>query len=469
MLNVVFINPPIRMEERYGTLALAGSTMPSLGLCYLAGVARANGFKTAIIEASALNLSYQDVIKQISTLSSKYIALTATTLSICHAAELAREIKDKDRNIVTIIGGPHITAVPEETMNKFPQFDIGVIGEGEETLVELLNALENNGNLKQVSGLVINGENSPKITASRCRIKNLDTLPIPAWDLLTDFPQRYKPPLHRFEHLPAANIVTARGCPHKCIFCDRSVFGNFCRPHSAEYVMKMIKHLYYEFGVREILIEDDTFLIFQKRLKKICQMLIEERLDLSWSCLGRVDAVNPQILKLMRKAGCWQIGYGIESGSQRILDFIKKGINLEQIQNALLWTRKAGIKTKGFFMIGHPLETKETIEETIRFAKRIDLDDFDINKFTPFPGSEINKIANKYGKFDNDWEKMNLLQTVFVPFSLTKRDIEYYSRKALREFYLRPNIIFSHLRLLTKDPVRMFYNILTILKMLFKK
>jgi len=233
--------------------------------------------------------------------------------------------------------------------------------------------------------------------------------------------------------------------------------------------MKMIKHLYYEFGVREILIEDDTFLIFQKRLKKICEMLSEERLDLSWSCLGRVDTVNPQILKLMRKAGCWQIGYGIESGSQRILDFIKKGINLEQIQSALLWTRKAGIKTKGFFMIGHPLETRETIEETIRFAKRIDLDDFDINKFTPFPGSEINKIANKYGKFDNDWEKMNLLQTVFVPFSLTKRDIEYYSRKALREFYLRPNIIFSHLRLLTKDPVRMFYNILTILKMLFKK
>jgi len=164
--------------------------MPSLGLCYLAAVARANGFKTAIIEASALNLGYQDVIKQILTLSPKYIALTATTLSIYHAAELAGEIKDKDKNIVTIIGGPHITAVPEETMIKFPQLDIAVIGEGEETLAELLNALENNENLEEISGLVINKENSPKITASRSRIKDLDSLPIPAWDLLTDFPHR---------------------------------------------------------------------------------------------------------------------------------------------------------------------------------------------------------------------------------------------------------------------------------------
>ena len=472
MANIVFVDPPISLAKRYGKLAGAANTMPSLGLLSLAAMARLNGFNSYIVEASSLGLDYQTTIDEIFKHSPDYAGITATTLSIHNAAILARMIKERDDTVRTIIGGAHLTAIPEETMNLFPQFDIGVIGEGEETIVELLQANENDGDLMEIKGLIIKNGNNLHITERRPFIKDLNKLPFPAWDLLPDFPKVYQPPAFRFKRLPAASIVVSRGCPMKCIFCDRSVFGDKCRWFSAKYVVDMMKILHQKYGVREILIEDDTFVMFKTRLIAICQELMKEDLGLSWSCLARVDMVDPDILDLMKRAGCWQIGYGIESGVQRILDFIKKKIKLEQIETVLKWTKEAGIKTKGFFMIGHPTETTQTIEVTINFAKRVALDDFSIFKFTPFPGSEIYKVANQYGKFDDDWGKMNLLETVFIPNGLTREELENYSKLAWQRFYLRPIIILSYMKRILQNPVnlgRIFRGFLAFLKEIFKK
>jgi radical SAM superfamily enzyme YgiQ (UPF0313 family) len=452
MSTIVFAAPPLTLQERYGTLAGAGNTLPSMGLLSLASVVRKNGYKTSVVEASSLNLSYDETVRQILSFSPDYVGITATTVSIFHAAKLAGKIKERNKNIKVIIGGSHITAVTNETLEMFPVFDAAVIGEGEETILKLLNALDSKGNIGDVGGIAYRQNGSIRINNRQDLIKDLDSIPFPAWDILPDFPKAYHPVAIRCRRYPAAHLLTSRGCPHRCIFCDTSVFSRKYRAFSSGYILEMIKILYNKYGIREILFEDDVFVIFKKRLVEICEGLLKENLKISWSCLGRVHAVKPDILKLMKRAGCWQIGYGIESGDQKILDFAKKAIMLEQAEEAVKWTKEAGIHTKGFFILGFPLETEESILNTINFSKRIMLDDISANLMTPFPGSEIYSIADKYGKFDRDWSKMNMLQSVFIPNGLSEDKLNYYNKKMLKEFYLRPRIIGNYLLRMLENP-----------------
>ena len=426
--------------------------MPSYGLLLLAAVVRQSRHQTGIIEAASLGLTFRQALRAILKHSPDFVGFTATTASIFHAAKLATMVKQKNKGIGTIVGGPHITAAPEETMRRFPSFDIAVLGEGEEVIVELLDGLEKEKDLSNIAGLLIRRGKKLIDTGLREPIRELDRLPIPAWDLLPGFPRRYRPAPFRFKQLPAAMLLSSRGCPNQCIFCDRSVFGSFCRSHSPEYVFNLIKNLHDRYGIKEILFEDDTFFIFKERVKKLCQLLIKENLGITWSCAGRVNMVDWQLLKLMKKAGCWHISYGIESGDEEILKSTKKGITLNQVKKAVDLTEKARVSSKGFFILGHPNETKATMEKSIEFAKSLSLSDASFFKMTPFPGSELYQIAKKYGKFNDDWRKMNLLTTVFVPKGLTKKKLDDYQKKAFREFYLRPRIIFSYLRRIIANP-----------------
>ena len=379
MSSIVFMTPPLSLEARYGSWAKAGNAMPSLGILSLAAVTRQEGFDCWVIDAAARDLDQEQVLQKVKEIRPRYIGLSTTTFSIGNAAQLAKRIKLINKDITVIVGGPHITSTPQETMERFSEFDLGVIGEGEVTVVELLNVLEKGGELEEVKGVIYReekgeygGEDTPlHRTSPRELIEDLDQLPFPAHDLLEGFPKSFHPPPFKMSRFPAAAIVTSRGCPNRCIFCDRSVFGNRCRAFSSEYIIDWIKELVRRYGVKELLIEDDTFVLFRSRLIEICEGILKEGLDLSWSCLGRVDMVTPELLKLMRKAGCWEIGYGIESGVQHILNLEEKNINLAQVEQAVAWSKEAGILTKGFFMIGHPTENEETMSKSIDFAKKI--------------------------------------------------------------------------------------------------
>ena len=450
--RILFVSPPLSLEERYGDLAGAGSSMPSLGLLMLGAVARRAGYKPFIIEAAAENMSLPQVMDRVAEIQPEMVGITATTLSIFNAHTLAEEVKQLDPGIVTVVGGPHVSAVPVETLTRFPNFDIAVIGEGEDTLNELLSALNEDRQLSAVAGLALRDSESIKLTAKRPRIKDLDTLPFPAWDLLPGFPGNYKPTPFRHLQLPAAPLVTSRGCPNNCIFCDRSIFGRACRLFSADYVIAMIRELVEEYGVRELVFEDDTFVMNKPRVTKICQAIKESGWNLTWTGLGRVDMVDQELLSIMREAGCWQIAYGIESANQDILDLVEKKIKLERVSQALTWTKQAGMLTKGFFILGFPTETQASIQRTIDFAKRESLDDISVFKLTPLPGSRIYEIADEYGTFDNDWRKMNLLDTVFVPKDLTQRELEDSAKRMLKEFYLRPKTVLSYIGRVMKKP-----------------
>ncbi|MBI5971009.1 MAG: radical SAM protein [Deltaproteobacteria bacterium] len=443
MNRIIFVNPPFTVWGSGAPLPKTlENTTPSFGLCCLAAVVRQKGYTPFIVEAGALQLTLDEAFERIIALRPDVVGFRASTISFNNAAQLAGRIKEFDKKIITLIGGPHVTAIPTETFEKFPQFDVGVIGEGEETIVELLGVLDGFGmdepRLESIAGIVFRRAAGVHITAKRPYIKDLDDLPMPAWDLLEGFPGRYQPPLMSYKSLPVASMVTSRGCPFQCAFCDRSVFGNRYRGYSAEYVSAMIERLVERYGVKHLLFYDDLFAASEKRLTSICERMMERKLNVSWSCDARVNTVTPQTLSLMKKAGCWEIAYGIESGSQEILDLIGKDIKIHEIEAGVRRTHEAGIKVKGLFMMGHPGETRETIKETVELAVRLPFDHINISKVTPFPGTELFKTAHKYGKFNADWALMNALQFVFVPHGFTEKELEREYKNALKRFYWRP-------------------------------
>lgn len=447
MNKILFLNPPLSALERYGGLAAAGAMEPPHGLTYLASVMREAGWNTCILDAEALHLDKQATVAKIISFSPTVLACTAVTLSIHRASEVAAAVKAIRPDVVTLLGGVHLTSQPHETMRHFPCFDYGIIGEGEHTLTDLSGALAGGGDISRVKGIIFHTGGALTRTPPRPYIEDLDTLPLPSWDLL--------PPLARYYHLPPQSILktpslslmTSRGCTGRCIFCDTSVFKNACRAHSAEYVMEMMRALYHRFHIREILFEDDNFMLFRKRLEALVDMLLKESLSLSWSCLARADMVtDPMILRAMRAAGCWQILIGIESGSQKILDFEKKGITLAQIERAVRLSHECGMMTKGFLMIGHPMESEETIRQTIQFVKRIPLDDISVTFFTVFPGSPFWNDAPRHGALTKDFDKMSVFHPTFVPTGFTAGTLDLYARRTLRAFYLRPRIMFSYVK-----------------------
>ncbi|HUU28550.1 MAG TPA: radical SAM protein [archaeon] len=443
--KILLLTPPYDLKERGGILASVAADLPSLGLLYLAGFLRDKGYETAICDASAEKLSFAQLLGIIKKSDASLIGISSTTPSIMRTGRLAEEIKKLKPDVGILLGGPHSTSVPEETLEKFSSFTAMVVGEGEQTLLEVVERWPDKS-WQEVPGLVIRDENGRPVR-NQCRrlLPDINLLPVPAWDLLNGFPRAFNPASFKSRSFPAAHFVTSRGCPYECIFCDTSVFSRSVRYHSAEYVLDALSLLYHRYGVREISFEDDMFMMNKKRMWAICEGMMQKGLRFTWSCNARVNAVTPEILRLFKKSGCWQIAYGIESGSQEILDFARKGIKLEQICQALKLTKSTGIRTRGFFIYGFPKETEITMRRTLDFAKSLPLDDVSVTLMTPFPGSEIYRIAPQYGELEDDWAKMTMLQTVFVPHGLTKTKLEEWHFRFIREFYFRPRTFFDYL------------------------
>lgn len=446
--KIIFINPPLEQETVYSEFTPAGSLLPPIGLCTLASVIRNKGYNVKIIDLPALKLGYEEAVKIVRKEKPDYVGITAVTLSINNGAKLARLIKRNVKNTKIILGGPHITSLPIKTMQNFKEFDIGVIGEAEETLPEILIAIDKGIKLNKIRGIVIRKNGKIILTRKRPFIKDLDKLPIPAWDLLPPLSKTYKPAAVSFKRLPSSILITSRGCSGKCTFCDTSVFGSEFRAFSAKYIFNMIQELNKRYGIKDIFFNDDTFTVSRKRIIELCNLIIKNKLDITWSCNTRINYVDKELLRLMKKAGCWQIAYGIESGSQQILNKIKKGITINQINESIKLAKKAGLKVKGYFIIGFPDDTKQSIEETIRFILSSNLDFLKINFFTPYPGCQDYITAKKSGLFKEEWSKMNQFNCVYTPPNLTKNQIQQYMKNTLIKFYLTPKRLLSNLGLI---------------------
>lgn len=446
-MDIVFIELPRYEKEIEKNPAKLNGHLPNLGLCSLAAVAEREGYGAAILDAAALQYSPKQIVEQIKDLMPKYVGITAMTHTISSVAFIAGLLKKNMPDLTVILGGVHITAAPDETLRKFPGcFDVCVLGEGEVTLPELLRTLDEGGDLNTVAGLAFTRDGETVRTEPREFLRDMDSLPLPAWHLLPEMKSHYGTTLISAGNSVSNHLLTSRGCPGRCIFCDTSVNGHKLRSFSPDYVMEMIDILHNKYGTEDIQFNDDTFVTFRKNLSVICERLIARNYRLSWSCDARASDVTEEGLQLMKEAGCWQVAYGVETGSSRVLEFIRKKVTLDEIRRAFKWTKKAGISTKGFFIMGHPTETGESIQETVDLMLSMDIDVVGLTFFTVFPGSPIYPNIREYGQFNPDWDRTETYEVGnFIPCGFTAEQLLNWRRTALRRFYFRPRYMVKQL------------------------
>ena len=466
MFKILFIVPPLYTEETYGKFGRVGSTLPFLGLYYLASVLRKNNFEVKILDSIVLRLSIKDILKEVDNYSPNMVGISSSTASYHKARVLAETSKEAFPNMNIVLGGPHLSGLPEEVM-KNNCFDFGVINEGEETILELCEKLRNNGNnFKEIKGLTFRNEDDQVIvTEKRNPIKDVDSIPYPARDLLPPL-KAYRASALYYKRLPITQIFTSRGCPYQCIFCN-TPFGKVIRFHSVEYVVSEIEMLLKDFGVKEILINDDTFTVDKNRVLEICRLIRKKNLKFLWSCNIRVNTVDREILQEMKSAGCWLVMPGVESGNQKILDILRKGLTLEQAVNACKWAREVGLMIKPSFICGNPGDTEETIEETIKFAKSLKTHYPSYTFMTPFPGTPMWHLAEKYGYIDKtNFSKFALSsrEPSFVPFGLTKEYLIKKQAEAFRRWYIDWGMFCRHIGTIRRaeDFKKMFRALLTL-------
>ena len=411
---------------------------------HLAAEVREHGYQPWIIESDIFDMTVDDVVERVVSERPAYVCITLFTVGVWTASQLARRIKAKIPEITVIVGGPHISSMGPETMQRFLEFDFAVVGEGEEILVFLLEALETGSDLAEVPGIIYmeRGDfmhqvrQNPGLKINRV----LDRLPMPAWDLLPDFPHAYRPAVYDYPRGPVASIAASRGCPFHCKFCDTSTFGASVRAYTPQRVFEMMQHLQAEYGIRHILFVDDLFTASRKRTTELCNLIIENGMKMTWSCASRVDVVKQDLLHLMKRAGCWEISFGLESGSDELLKKMDKAASLERSEQALRWTADAGIRSKGLFMLGYPGETQQTIAQTNAFLRRVPLTIMNLTKFTPYPGSPIYRDLYGTNIRDDHWQKMNGMNFLWTPEGITTEELDRHYKQVLLRFYRQPKV-----------------------------
>lgn len=450
--TLVLCEPPYLFWDRGRDRIRQGEeTIPGMGMLILAAVAQQRGYRVHLIDAKGQGSDIEQVSRRIEALRPDYLGLSATTISVTNAARIAECVKRAQPHVVTILGGSHVSAVPERTLTAFPSVDYAIAGEGEVSLFALLERLESGAPLDDVPGLAHRVGERVVANPRAPYIDDLDELPSPAWDLLPDFPHRFQPSLFGYPRTPVATLITSRGCPFTCVFCDRSTSGRKGRLHGVETVVGLCRELVGR-GARHIMFLDDLFTVRKSRVVDLCHALLDSGLDFTWSCNSHPNLLDLPTLQLMRRAGCWQIAYGIESGSQRVLDTVKREVRIPRMRETLRLTRAAGIRTKGYLMLGHPTETAESLAETEAFLRVAELDICQITKFTPYPGTPAYPTIQQHGTFDEDWERMNAMQFVFVPHGLTVDELEEAFRRCYRAFYSRPDVLWGMARLMASEP-----------------
>ena len=436
MLRVVLINPPYIYPQ------------PSMGLSLIGAIIEREGYQVEIVDGNR-----SDIVPIVA--HADVVGFTAMTPMIDWALELASRFKNM--GLITVLGGAHATLLPEETLKAGQCIDVIVRGEGDETIIELLWALENNESLDNVFGISFMRNGEIINTPDRIENVDLDSLPFIPW-------QRYKPHPPHGRQLPFASMITSRGCPYHCAFCSKSVFGNKFRGQSPERVVEEIAYYKDKFGIKEIAFYDDVFTLDRWRAYYIAEEILRRGLKISWTCETRVNLVDKYLLNHMKKAGCYAIAYGIESASPEILKLLDKDITINQVKAAVRMTGEAGMQTIGYFMIGSPNETVDTIRDTIELAKGLKLDYAQFAIAMPFPGTKLSEYYEK----DIPWKSFvyagNQVVPVFESDNLSRDDIQYWASRAYKEFYVRPSYVFQRLcRVRSIGDVRVLANGMSML------
>jgi len=410
-------------------------------LAYAVAVLKKASLDVHFIDAIANDLTVQDFLDEVKKIGPDLIAMECSTPSIISDLQTAKLLKENMKETFVVLVGSHPTYFHKEILQENEFVDAIARGEFDLTIRDLALALSRGKQeLPNVQGISFRDGDQIKVNEDRPLVQNLDDLPFPDRDLVSS--ESYREAV--FTGKNCTTIVSSRGCPSQCIFClwPRTMYGRKFRRRSPENVVDEIEIVVNNYGVDEIYFDDDCLTLDKKRLIQICEEIVKRKIKVKWMCQARVDSIDQNVLKKMKEAGCHYVKYGVESGSQELLKRMKKGITLEAVRNAFRETRKIGIKTQAFFLLGLPWETPETFKETINFAKEIKPDSAQFAVVVPHPGTELYDLCLEKGWLTyNSWEDFDCRKALIETENLKKEDVEKYRTKAYKEFYIRPSFI----------------------------
>lgn len=421
--------------------------MPALGLLYIAAYLEDKNIECDVLDFQATLASPEEMEAAIRVCDYDFYGITATTPLAHNAYLISKIIKQEKPDATVVLGGVHPTALPEESFME-GDVDYVVRGEGEEIFYRLVsgeNAASINGISYRKDGKIIH-VGPPGV------VHDLDSLPYPAFHKVNL--SLYKPAVGAYKRTPAINMTATRGCPGKCTFCNSA--ASKLRKRSAEHIFGEMKMLVEKYGIKEICFYDDTFTVYPENINKLCSLITKNKLDVTWSCFARTDCISDEMLGQMKKAGCHQVMYGIESVNKQILINIRKPIQKEKNEFAVALARKHGITSRCTFMLGNPGETAETMDETIKFALKLDPDIALFNITVPYPGTEMFDWADKNRYLlTKDWREYDLSVPVMALPNAPVEMLQLKYKEAFRQFYFRPIYVLRQMkRLLSLSELR---------------
>lgn len=425
--------------------APSGATMhlpfALLGLGYLAAVLEKKQCEVDVIDCQVLKLSFEEFRREIGKRQSNIVGITSTTLTYKSGLKLAKIAKEVHPDCLTVMGGPHVTFWDDKALEECPELDVVVRREGENTFLELAQRVETGKSHYDVIGLTCRKDGKIIRNPDRPYIENLDELP---------FPARHLWPMEKLrEYEDILYLATSRGCVYWCEFCATvRMHGRKYRMRSPENVVDELEYLHKTFNVSKFTFCDDAFTVDQPRTEKICSEIMRRGLKIEWNCGTRVDMITEELLLKMKEAGCISVWFGVESGSQKVLDCMNKGISTEQTLRSLGWVREVGLKPVPNVILGFPGETKETAWKTIKFVERISPDDVGFyNVATPFPGTPMYDMVKEKGWLRiTDFDKYDTTSPVFGTPWLSMNELGKLREAAFHHFYLRPGFFIHNFR-----------------------
>jgi anaerobic magnesium-protoporphyrin IX monomethyl ester cyclase len=425
--------------------------MPPLGMLSIAAVLERAGIDVEIIDCYATPMSLAGLIEEIIRRGPDCLGISTTTSSFNEGYRVAEAVKDKAPHIFTLFGGAHACTIGAPLLDLFPAIDALVIGEGENSTLEL--ALAGFKGIGLIPGVASRGADGKGVLSGpRDLIKNLDDLPFPAYHKLPQFPRRYSLPLFSYPTAPNTSIISSRGCPYSCSYCDRSVFSRGFRFNSPEYIVEHVAMLNRDFGIRHVSFYDDLFTFDRNRVAEFCEIKERKGVKVTYNCIARLEHVDQELLALLKRSGCWQVNFGIESGDPEIVKQHRTFLGLDEVGRKLQMVKKTGMRVKGLFMVGLPGEDESAIRRTIDYALSLPLDEINVTKFTPFPGAPIYPMIREQGEFNESWDLMNCMNFVFVPHGMSKQQLEDLYNEFIHRFYHRHRITWGYTKMLWKSP-----------------
>jgi radical SAM superfamily enzyme YgiQ (UPF0313 family) len=433
---------------------------PPLGLGMLARVAKEYGCEVVVNDSGPLGDDYDSLMEKILAFKPDVVGFSVFTANFMQAIESVERVRlhPELKDALVLIGGPHVYTFREKTLDDIPA-DVAVYGEAEADLIELFEFYDKKREgLEKVNGIFYRTEDGIRKTEEEHSSRSLDNFGFPDWSHF-DF-SLYRNMPGQVRRIPMTSMVTSRGCPYRCNFCFQAGrFADKYRRYSPEMVIDEIRKLQAEYGIKEIQFWDDIFFINKKWVETFCGLIKKHKMDISWSGYARVDLVDPDLLKLAREAGCWNIFYGFEVGTQEMLDFLDKRATLQQAVDACRWTKEAGIIVRGSFMVGLPNETPEVGRKTIDFALKLDPDYANFNIFFPEPGTTLYDLALKSGRLLSH-SYLGRGVPVYLPEGYSSPDeVREIQAEAFRRFYFRPSYLFKRLiRMRTLEELQQYWD-----------